>query len=106
MDRSVVLSLISVSTIRDEYGRQIPTETKTDVYAQADSVSQAEFFEGGRIGLNPELKFTLFFGDYHDEPIVEYNGNRYSVYRTYYRRDDKVELYVERKGGTNAAPSP
>lgn len=84
-----------------------PTDSKTQVYAQVDSVTQREFFEGGRNGLNPEFKFTLFFGDYNDEPIVEYNGNQYAVYRTYLTRSDTIELYVERKGGTNAAiPAP
>ena len=45
----------------------------------------------------------MFFADYNEEPIVQYKGNQYSVYRTYLRRDDKLELYVERKGGTNKA---
>lgn len=51
--------------------------------------------------MNPEFRFTVFFGDYSDEPIVIYKGNRYAVYRTYLTRNDRLELYVERKGGTN-----
>jgi hypothetical protein len=51
--------------------------------------------------LNPEFKFTMFFGDYSVESIVEYQGKTYAVYRTYLRRTDIIELYVERKGGTN-----
>lgn len=43
----------------------------------------------------------MFFDDYNDEPIVEYNEKRYTVYRTYHSRTDDIELYVERKGGTN-----
>lgn len=43
----------------------------------------------------------MFRHDYDGEPIVEYNGQRYSVYRTYIGRDDTIELYVERKGGSN-----
>jgi hypothetical protein len=77
------------------------------VYCQVDSVTQREYFEGGRNGLNPEFKFTMFFADYHDEPIVEYDGKQYSVYRTYRTRTDKIELYVERRGGTTTSePSP
>jgi hypothetical protein len=68
---------------------------------QVDSITRAEFFEGGRNGLNPEFKFTMFFGDYSGESIVEYQGKTYAVYRTYLRRTDIIELYVERKGGTN-----
>lgn len=74
-----------------------------DVYAQVDSVTRSEFFEGGRNGLNPEYMFTMFFGDYEGEREVVYNGFHYSVYRVYQGRTDTIELYVERKGGTNGS---
>jgi hypothetical protein len=45
----------------------------------------------------------MFNGDYCGESIVEYEGYTYSVYRTFKRRTDTIELYVERKGGTNTA---
>lgn len=101
MDRSAVISLITNTKQRDDYGVWRETETSTDVYCQVHSITQSEFFEGGRSGLNPAYKFTMFFADYNNAPVVAYDGNRYSVYRTYMRRDDKIELYVERKGGTN-----
>lgn len=105
MDRSTVIDLISITKTQDAFGVWRQSESKKTVYAQVDSVSMSEFFEGGRNGLNPELKFTMFFGDYNDEPIVVYKNNRYSVYRTYHRRTDEVELYVERKGGTVTPPT-
>ena len=43
----------------------------------------------------------MFAGDYEDESIIEYNGKRYAVYRTFFSKTDTIELYVERKGGTN-----
>lgn len=101
MDRSDIITLISVTTSRDEYGVMRKSETSTQVYCSVNSVTQTEFFEGGRNGLNPEYRFTMFKPDYNGQTIVDYNGNRYSVYRTYYGRNDTIELYVERKGGTN-----
>lgn len=89
---------------QDEYGRWVATPTAKEVFCQVDSITRAEFFDGGRNGLNPEFKFTMFFGDYNGESVVEYAGNTYSVYRTYLRRTDIIELYVERKGGTNVIP--
>lgn len=74
---------------------------KRDVFAQVDSVTRTEFFEGGRNGLNPELMFTMFFADYNNEKTVLYNGEPFSVYRVYHGRTDTIELYVEREGGTN-----
>ena len=103
MDRSDVINLIAVTTARDEYGVMRKTETNRQVFCRVDSVTASEFFEGGRNGLNPEYRMTMFRHDYSGEPIVEYNGQRYSVYRTYIGRDDMIELYVERKGGLNGS---
>lgn len=101
MDRSDVIKLISVTRTQDIYGQFVDTETSRQVYCQVGSITQSEFYEGGRNGLNPEYRFTVFFADYEDETIIEYKGKRYAVYRTYLARNDKLELYVERKGGTN-----
>ena len=65
------------------------------------SVSRREFYEAGRNGLNPEYMFTVFAGDYNGERVVEYNGARYAVYRTYRTRTDYIEIYAQREGGTN-----
>lgn len=101
MDRSDVIELVTVTKTQDEYGVWRTSETTKQIYCQVDSVTQSEFFEAGRNGLNPEFRFTVFFGDYSDEPIVIYKNKRYAVYRTYLTRNDRLELYVERKGGTN-----
>lgn len=101
MDRSDVITLIKSTRTRDAYGRWIPQETTKDVYVQVDSITRSEFYEGGRNGLNPEYRFRLFFGDYGGETECEFHGLRYSIYRTYLRRNDVLELYVERKGGSN-----
>lgn len=96
-----MIKLIGFSREQDARGVWRSTTAPREVFAQVNSVTQREFFEGGRNGLNPELMFTMFYADYHNEPIVEYNGNQYAVYRTYLKRNDVLELYVERKGGTN-----
>lgn len=101
MDRSDVISLLSSTKTQDQYGVWRETLAKTDVFCSVESVSAKEFFDGGRNGLNPSFKMVLFFGDYSGETMLEYNGDTYAIYRTYQRKDDKIELYVERKGGTN-----
>lgn len=101
MDRSDVINLIEQTKYQDQNGVWRTTKTSKQVYCQVQSITQSEFFEGGRNGLNPTLRFDVFFGDYNDETIVEYHENTYSVYRTYLRKDDRLELYCERKGGTN-----
>lgn len=101
MDRSDVIKLIAVSQTQDAYGVWNETYTSREVYCRVESIRQSEFFEAGRSGLNPEYRFIVFEGNYQGEEIVEYKGKTYSIYRTYLRSNDDLELYVERKGGTN-----
>lgn len=104
MDRSDVIKLIPVTYAKDANGILRATEGEPrEVMCQVDSVSRNEFFEGGRNGLNPEFVFRVFFGDYEGERLVEYRDKRYSIYRTYHGRNDMMELYAERKGGTNGS---
>lgn len=89
MDRSTVINLIGIERTQDDHGVWRSSTTSRQVFAQVDSVTQREFYEAGRNGLNPEFKFTVFFDDYQNEPVVEYNGQQYAVYRTYLTRNDK-----------------
>lgn len=99
MDRSSIAYLVSKEWIQDAYGvqREIPSERK--IYVQVDSVTSAEFFEGGRNGLNPELRFTTVRFDYNGEEEIKYDGKYYRIYRTYLGRNDTIELYAERRKG-------
>lgn len=101
MDRSSLIALVNESQTQDENGVWRTTRTERTVFSQIESVTRAEFFEGGRNGLNPEFKFTMFFGDYEDEREVVWNGKHYGIYRVYYGKNDTIELYAERKGGLN-----
>lgn len=105
MDRSETIKLISTVKTQDNRGVWQVTEQAREVFCNVQSVTASEFFEGGRNGLNPEYRFTLFYGDYEGETVLEYNAKRYGVYRVYKARTDVIELYAERKGGTNGAKS-
>lgn len=99
MDRSNVVTLISETYSADSIGQMVATEVERDVFCNVASVSQNEWFQGGQNGLNPEYQVTMFAPDYEGEKIVEFNGIRYGVYRTYMRQDELLELYLERKTG-------
>lgn len=104
MDKSDVLKLIGQSYERDDNGvMQLVDTTEREIFCQVESITRNEFFEAGRNGMNPEYKFLIFFGDYQNERVVEYDGKRYAVYRTFRGKNDVIELYVERQGGTNGA---
>lgn len=101
MDRSTVIYLISVTQTKNEYGVWEKTTSERKVYAEVTSVSQSEWFEGGRAGLNPQFRFRMFCYDYNGETMLKYNGKVYAVYRTYLDRKEVIDLYTEEKKGAD-----
>ena len=99
MDRSRVLTLIGVTYTTDSIGQRVPQEAPRDVFCNVTSISASEWFDGGRVGLNPELRAILFAPDYAGEEICELDGVRYGIYRTYLGHSETIELYLERKTG-------
>lgn len=100
MDRTIEIYLLKEKTEYDEIGQPVDTVTdKRLVFAQYRSIARAEWFEAGRNGFNPNITFVVNAFDYHGESIVQWNGSLYGVYRTYIARNEKVELYCEKKGG-------
>lgn len=93
------ITLIKQTTIvLDEIGNETYTETSREVFCEVYSITQSEFYAAANTELNPEFRFTIFFGDYEGESILEYQNVRYAIYRTY-RAGDNLELYAERKIG-------
>jgi len=100
MDRSTPIYLVVETKTQNAIGEWISTEQLRKVYANVSSVSASEYFNASQIGLNPEIRFTMFAPDYDGELIVECMGYRYSVYRIYRATTDKMELYAQREAGT------
>ena len=73
--------------------------TRRPVYGQIGSVSASEFFAGGQNGFKPEWRVTMFGPDYEGEDDAEIDGEVYSIYRVFRARNDRVELYMERRTG-------
>ena len=86
---------------KDSFGAWHATESQKTVYGYFDSVTASELFEGGRSGLNPEFRFVMTDLDYDGQTILIRGSERFTVYRTYRPNNGTVELYCERKGGTN-----
>lgn len=102
-----ILILIAQKREQDENGVWRMSRTTRQVFCKVHSIRQSEFFAGGRNGLNPEFQFTVFGEDYEGESLCEYSGESYAIYRTFKAPgNDYIELYVERKGGTNGKEDP
>lgn len=79
-------------------------ETPREVFARVNSVTRAEFFNGGQSGFRPEYRFDVFHTEYKGEKECEYDGARYAIYRTYRNpASDYMELYAERRLGVHGA---
>lgn len=105
MDTTINL-LTAASYTTDANGIRRPTAAEPRmVFAQVGSVSRSEFYQAGRAGFSPAFVFSVFAGDYHGEGTLEYNGETFAVYRTYRKTggdgSDYVEIYAERKAGTD-----
>lgn len=85
----------------DAFGRQIVTETATEIFCDVLSIRQTEFTEAGKLGIRPTYCFEIFAEEYSGEEEVEYDGRRYYVYRNYRNREypDRLELYVQDRSG-------
>ena len=94
-----VITLIKQTVSTNTYGIEEMTETEREVFCRVDSITQTEFYQAADTQINPEYRFTVFFGDYEGEMLLAFNDSRYSIYRTY-RTGDDLELYAERKVGT------
>ena len=94
-----VISLISTEVEADELLIEDVTESSREVYCTVKSVSAKELADSRSTDLIPAYQFTVFAGDYESENILEYHGERFSVYRTYMKSADQIELYAGRKAG-------
>lgn len=94
---SEILNLITVTQTVDDYGDPVIQETARDVFGRLQSIGQSEFYQAHATGLKPELKFILAdYLDYNEETVVEYDGQRYRVLRTY-RTGLELELTLYRE---------
>lgn len=100
MDRSDVIKLIAKSSTKDAAGIHHDIEVSKEVFCNTESIGSAEFFRAGANGLRAEFRFTIFAYDYSGETTVEYDGIRYSIYRTYKAKKDELELYVTKEVGS------
>ena len=96
-DWSDDVTLISSILVPDEYGNQIPTETRRVVQGTKREVAMNEFYVAAQAGIRPSVEVIIHSFEYEGEQAVIYQSSRYSVVRTYQRNDDEIELYLERK---------
>lgn len=75
------------------------TTEETEVFASVESAGQNEFFKAAQTGMEAQYKISVRISDYDGETLAKINGKTLNIYRTFLRRDGKIELYLGRKVG-------
>lgn len=79
----------------DADGAPVYTESRREVFAQLVGTKRAEFYSGLSAGLRPEKTLTVYDFEYNKEKIVEIDGTRYEIIRTYPIGDERLELICQ-----------
>ena len=82
--------------VLDVDGRQKISETSREVFCRQLNIGMKEFYQASAVDRHPEAKVALpDYLDYENEALADYNGQRYSILRTY-RVGHELELTLER----------
>jgi hypothetical protein len=65
-------------------------ETKTTVFGDVKSVGYSEFWKAANAGYQAELKADVHTEEYEGQSMVEINGKRYKVLRTYMSKNGEI----------------
>lgn len=97
-----VASLLKATERQDVYGNILEEYTEREVFVKPRSVYANDFYNAATVGLKPEIVLVLNnVADYEGEKMVLFNGELYTVIRTYQRPEkDALELTLERRLGS------
>lgn len=77
-----------------------PDEVTRDVFCEVRSIGATQFYDNYVAGIKISYVFVLSQqGEYDDERIIIYKGNKYHVIRTYINKSDAIEITVEPYAG-------
>ena len=96
MDWIDEITLISEVSEKDRVNKNgfatKPKERTRTVFCNKKSVGYSEYFKSQQTGKLVEAKYEAHKADYGGEDVVEVNGRRYFVLKTYDTGTDTIEL--------------
>ena len=99
MNQAAKIVLLKSEYTQDAIGQFVRTTKETSVFGYVSSVTMNEFYQAGQQGLKPDFRITIWKNEYDNEEELRYNNVVYTVYRTYWRDDGRIELYVTKRKG-------
>ncbi|MBO9596372.1 MAG: phage head closure protein, partial [Cohnella sp.] len=90
------IQLIKSTPGEDNAGYPTPAdpeeETRREVLANKLSVKRSEFYAANQSDMRADALFEIHAIEYEDEKLLEHEGKRYKVIRTYSPEPEYIEL--------------
>ena len=99
MNPIVKFKLVSETTSKDSTAQTISTPIESNCIGKLRSIYESEFFQAAEAGIRPECVIETSAFNYHGERFVKVNEDLLTVYRTYKKGTDKIELYIGERVG-------
>jgi len=90
----------------DDFGQPIYTSSRTEIPAISVPVTRAAYYTAAQIGIELSYEFIINPIEYSGESLVEFEGKKLKVDRTYKRSEDELEVYCSNASGLNEKPAP
>lgn len=87
-----LIDLVSTEKSQNENGYPVVIETARQVFASAESVKRSEFYAGNKEGIQLAIAFVVRCADYSGETLIDYDGKRYRLIRSYTKDGEWLEL--------------
>ena len=95
------LTLIKITTGKDEIGNITQTETTTNILCKPNVVGTREFYNALAVGIRPTAELQIKASNYNGETEVTYRNVRYSIIRTIPKGRFDLVLVIGIKEGVN-----
>lgn len=95
MRQNTAVQLIGGASGQSELGDVLPPALPRTVLAERKSIRQSEFYQAAAAGLRPERLFVVWSREYRGERLLEHDGRRFTIIRSYDRGDERTELVCQ-----------
>ena len=101
MNPIVDFQFISESKTKDSTGQVVSVKSYENCLGMKRSIYEREFHQASQSGIRPEFVIETSAFNYGGQALIQYNGNEYSIYRTFQKGTDRIELYCSERVGNN-----
>lgn len=101
MGRDISFILLTEVKEKDALGQMVPSgqPIKRKCIGSQKSVSQSEFFKASQVGFEAEGVIEMNPVEYKGEALILIGGQEFTIYRTYEKDTDKIEVYYGKRVG-------